>query len=115
MFNRVVAILLCVTACGSPNDFAGFAAAEPSNTESLTSNYFPALGKGVNLAETKTYGVCVAFSEPPPNPATFEQRSFDVFNIKTRLELNEKLNVSASAAAKGMWGSASAKYAREQV
>ncbi len=93
--------------CGQPADeAAAVIGATPANGEALANTHQPALGVGVDFAETKTYGQCVT----TPTVGSRRGMASSLYNetaIRDRNELNSVLDIQASVSAKGFWGSAS--------
>lgn len=76
------------------------------SVQEARSLYRPALGAGVDFAETKTYGQCVTVhaSETPYGMSSL----YDEVAISDRHELDSVLNVDASMSAKTLWGNGGA-------
>ena len=103
---------LSLAACGTAQDTAAAA-----QEQSLTAQFFaPELGKGVDAAETRTFIKCVNFAEPRRERLPFSKRLYQDYSVTTRQELDQKLNLSASASAKGLWGDVggNASYFRDK-
>ena len=75
--------------------------------------FSPALGKGVNTSETKTYDRCVVYNEADPQAFISEtanpslSRLYNELQIKSREDIHRELGIDAAVSAKGLWGSAS--------
>ena len=70
--------------------------------------FLPSLGKGVNLSETETFNVCVV-GEVNKETRGFDNRLYNERLIKTKSELNETMDISASVSARGLFFSGSAE------
>ena len=116
-----VVLMASLTACGvgeaSPKDDDEATLLLEADDAALTAQFFaPELGKGVDAAETRTFIKCVNFAEPKRERLPFSKRLYQDYSVTTRQELDKKLNLSASASAKGLWGDVggNASYFRDK-
>lgn len=115
-----MALFTSLTACGIGNvsTVDQDAAVAPAGDEAALAAQFyaPELGKGVDAAETRTYIKCVNFTAPKSERLPFSKRLYQDYSVNNRQDLDKKLNLSASASAKGLWGEAggSGSYFRDK-
>ena len=80
------------------------------STESYAQEFAPALGKGVNISETRTYSTCIRWDKSERTSIESETnnpsltRLYNEVWIRSRQQLNTELGIDASIIAKGLWG-----------
>ncbi|WP_437636507.1 hypothetical protein [Sorangium sp. So ce854] len=74
----------------------------------LATEYQPALGAGVNYAETRTFRTCITSTAAESTPGAMS-RTYNETKVTSAKELREALDISASFSAVGLWGKVGAE------